>query len=67
MVRNTCTIKVSNSLDPYQARHFVGPDQGPYYLQKLSANNTNRLLFVLFDSLRPINNLSVKQGRVFLG
>ena len=24
-------------------------------------------LFVLFDSLRPINNLSVKQGRVFLG
>ena len=26
------------------------------------------VLFVcLFDSLRPINNLSVKQGRVFLG
>ena len=24
-------------------------------------------LFVWFDSLRPINNLSVKQGRVFLG
>ena len=24
-------------------------------------------LFVRFDSLRPINNLSVKQGRVFLG
>ena len=23
--------------------------------------------FVLFDSLRPINNLSVKQGQVFLG
>ena len=23
--------------------------------------------FVCFDSLRPINNLSVKQGRVFLG
>ena len=23
--------------------------------------------FVLFDSLRPINNHSVKQGRVFLG
>ena len=23
-------------------------------------------LFVRFDSLRPINNLSVKQGRVFL-
>ena len=24
-------------------------------------------LFVWYDSLRPINNLSVKQGRVFLG
>ena len=24
-------------------------------------------LFVRFDSVRPINNLSVKQGRVFLG
>ena len=24
-------------------------------------------VFFLFDSLRPINNLSVKQGRVFLG
>ena len=24
-------------------------------------------LFVWFDSVRPINNLSVKQGRVFLG
>ena len=24
-------------------------------------------LFVWFDSLRPINNISVKQGRVFLG
>ena len=24
-------------------------------------------IFVWFDSLRPINNLSVKQGRVFLG
>ena len=26
-----------------------------------------KYLFVWFDSLRPINNLSVKQGRVFLG
>ena len=24
-------------------------------------------LFVRFDSFRPINNLSVKQGRVFMG
>ena len=25
------------------------------------------VLFICFDSLRPINNLSVKQGQVFLG
>ena len=29
--------------------------------------NKKRVWFVCFDSLRPINNLSVKQGRVFLG
>ena len=27
------TIKVSNSLDPDQARLFVGPDLGPNYMQ----------------------------------
>ena len=31
------TIRVSNSLDPDQARHFVGPDLGPNCLQWLSA------------------------------
>ena len=31
------TIQVSNSLDPDQARHFVGPDLGPNCLQRLSA------------------------------
>ena len=29
------TIRVSNSLDPDQARRFVGPDLGPNCLQKL--------------------------------
>ena len=33
---------VSNSLDPDQARHFVGPDLGPNCLQKLSADDTSR-------------------------
>ena len=33
------TISVSNSLDPDQARHFVGPDLGPNCLQRLSADN----------------------------
>ena len=32
------TIRVSNSLDPDQARHFVGPDLGPNCLQWLSAD-----------------------------
>ena len=36
------TIRVSNSLDPGQARHFVGPDLGPNRLQKLTADDTSR-------------------------
>ena len=43
------TIRVSNSLDPDQAQHFVGPDLGPNgpdlgpnCLQKLSADDTWR-------------------------
>ena len=32
------TIKMSNSLDPDQDRHFVGPDLGPSCLQRLSAD-----------------------------
>ena len=33
---------MSNSLDPDQARHFVGPDLGPNCLQRLSAVDTSR-------------------------
>ena len=36
------TIRVSNSLDPDQARHFVGPDLDPNCLQRLSADDTSR-------------------------
>ena len=36
------TIRVSNSLEPDQARHFVGPDLGPNCLQRLSADDTSR-------------------------
>ena len=32
------TILVSNSLDPDQVRHFVGPDLGTNCLQRLSAD-----------------------------
>ena len=34
------TIRVSNSLDPGQARRSVGPDLGPNCLQRLSADDT---------------------------
>ena len=33
---------MSNSLDPDQARQFIGPDLGPNCLQKLSAEDTSR-------------------------
>ena len=36
------TIRVSNSLDPDQAPHFVGPGLGPNCLQSLSADDTRR-------------------------
>ena len=34
--------RVSNILDPDQARHFVGPDLSPNCLQRLSADNTSK-------------------------
>ena len=36
------TIRVSNSLDPDQDRHFVGPDLGQKCFQRLSADNKSR-------------------------
>ena len=33
---------VSNSLDPDQAQHFIGPDLVPNCFQKLSADDTSR-------------------------
>ena len=36
------TIRVSNGLDPGQARQNVGPDLGPNCLQKLSADDITR-------------------------
>ena len=38
------TIWVSNSLDPDQARHFVGPDLSPNSLQRLSADIAGKKL-----------------------
>ena len=36
------TIRVSNSLEPDQDRHYVGPDLGPNCLQRLSAEDKGR-------------------------
>ena len=36
------TIRVSNSLDPDQAWHFVGPNLDPNCLQRLSENDKSR-------------------------
>ena len=41
----------------------VFPDHTHYF----SWIHIKRIVFVCFDSLRPINNLSVKKGRVLLG
>ena len=38
----TNTLRVSNSLNPVQAPHFVGPDLGPNYLQRLSIDDNSR-------------------------
>ena len=38
----TNTIIVSNSLDPDQAQHSVGPGLGPNCLRRLSADKTSR-------------------------
>ena len=36
------SVRVSNKLDPYQARRYVGSDLGPNCLQMLSADGTSR-------------------------
>ena len=36
------TIRVSNSLDPDQARHFVKHDLGTYCLQRFSEEDNSR-------------------------
>ena len=45
------TTRVSNSLDPDQALHFVRADLGPNCLQKLSEDDTSRLRIILTPRL----------------
>ena len=45
---------MSNSLDPAQARHFVGPHLGPTCLQRLPSDGTRRQRVKLYQSLMQI-------------
>ena len=53
------TIRVSNSLDPDQARRFVGPDLDPNCLQRLSADDTSRQRVNTFSVLEMVLAASV--------
>ena len=45
------TSRVSNRLDPDQARHFVGHDLGPNCLKRFSADDTSRQCVKLLSSV----------------
>ena len=51
------TMRMSNSLDTDQARHYVGPNLGPNCLQKLSANDTRRHIVKGNQEFRYTDNL----------
>ena len=61
-------IRESNSLDPDQARHFVGPDLGPNYLQRLSAGDRSRqrvnIGFCVLVSLSTNKRLQYKHSLI---
>ena len=63
------TIRVSNSLDPDQAGHFVRPDLGPNCLQRLSADDIRRQsvkgqfkVVTQWNTIRVSNSLDPDQG-----
>ena len=45
-------IRVSNGLDPDLDRHFAGPDLGPNYLQRLSADDKTIFSLCIFTYRR---------------
>ena len=47
-------IRLSNSLDPDQARQFVRPDLGPNCLQRLSADDTGKQNSSNSNNLLPL-------------
>ena len=57
---------MSNSLDPDQAQHFVGPDLGPTCLQRLSADDTSSQRVKAFV-LKSFLNGKVVNGETYKG
>ena len=55
----TNTIRVSNSLDPDQARQNVGPDLDPNCLQRLSADDTRRQSLIIILGCLWVNRLFI--------
>ena len=58
---------MSNSFDPDQAQHFVGPDLGPKCLHLLSVDDTSRQnlflpSFSCYRSRVPAGNLSISSA-----
>ena len=49
---------MSNSLDPYHAQQFVGPDLGPNSLTRLSAEDTGRqrINVLYYDEEMPLKD-----------
>ena len=68
--KNKCFIWAQFGLSLCCLTSFFFVDNGPVhrlltFLASASSDCSDD--FFLFDSLRPVNNLSVKQGRVFMG
>ena len=57
-------IRVSNSLDPDQFGHFVGPDLGPNCLQSLSADNTTCTRGLGFEPHRRLCVVSLSKTHI---
>ena len=55
---------MSNSLDPGQARHLVGPDLGPNCLQILSADDTSRQRANAGIKFKILNSLLKQEFRL---
>ena len=53
------TIRVSNSLDPDQARQNVGPDLGSNCLQRLAADGTSRQRVEGIKSFKTLTELLI--------